>query len=333
MAESSTYTASGFGEGTIASLFAEIKTVPTFINTNCAASASYTNIISSDYMGDLQAGDIIKFYKVDGSYEVRPKEWNGTRRYETVGDLDSVCAQLCAPREIAVKRNTCMSSGTRENMLQQVFDIRMKNTMEEEKRGAFRKVINMLMAGATATNKGNAAGKFTRNINLGSSAAPLLIDVTSSQTAAQIRRAFVDVFGRLQDSISQQDISGCTSSSFSYKMPQFIVDQMRYIENSEICCNWDNSIMMNGTTMFKDFLGKPMWTTQGGMMSIIPTGDGFKAPIVYSSAEAGHYTHGVSCATIDQEHDDETVVVTLTDGGIVVRPEYVAVAWVHVKTS
>jgi hypothetical protein len=328
-----TYTASGYGDNSLASLFSKEHLVPDFINENCSAQASWKSLIGSGYMDKLSAGDILRFMKFDGSFEVVPKEWNGTRRYQDMGDVTSICAQLCAPREVAVKRNTCMLEGEAKTMRDQLFDTQMSNTMKAEGQRAFRRVLNMTISGADGKNKGNNAGAITGNINLGSQADPLKIDVSRTATAASIRRDFMDVFGALDDAKDEQDLSDCGSCDWSYKLPEAVIKKMRYIENSENCCNWDNSIMMNGTEMFKDFLGNPLYAAQGNLMTMMPTATGFIAPIVYSCPQVGHFAHGVSCATIDTEHDDETIVITFTEGGVIVRPRLAAVAWVEVVTK
>jgi len=287
----------------------------------------------SDYMNDLNPGDVVRFMKFDSSWNWSPKDYNGTRRYQELGEPTPVCAQLCGPLEMSVKHNNCLVSGNKAQMLDQLFDMQMANTMKKLHQRYFSQVVNMLMAGADSANYGATAGATVGNINLGTFAAPLLIDVSASADAKTIRRQFVDVFGRLQDVVENQDISDC-ACTFRYTLPKAIIDKIRYIENSETCCDWSNSILVNGTSMFKDFLGSEVLATTGNsMMPIVPTSDGFKAPVLYSCRDAAAFAGGIACATRDQEHEDETIVLTATHGGVVIRPRWIAYAWVHVKTA
>lgn len=330
------YTASGFGDNSLASIFSQEIVVPQIINQSCAPYASWKPLIGSDYMGDLNDGDQIKFYKFGGSFEVTNKEYNGTERFQTADAPESICAQLCAPRQIQIKRNTCMLSGHAKAMADKTYGMQLENTFKKEGISAVRRVMMMKMNGAHAKNKGLAAGAITGNINLGTQTTPLKIDVSrgTNVTATSIRRDFVDVFYALQQAKLQQNDAGCNSScDWTFKLPQMVIDAFVHIENSENCCDWNQSLMLNGGKMFKSFLGSPLYAFEGNTMPIIPTPTGFKAPIVFSCPEAGYYTHGVSCATIDNYHDDETIKISLKEGGIITQPELVSVAWVEVITK
>lgn len=326
--------AAGFGGQNVASLFAKEHLIPEFINEECSADASWKFLIGSNYMDSLKAGDILRFMKFDGSFEITPKDLNGTRRYQDLGDVDSICAQMCAPQEIAVKRNTsCLYSGTQSEMLAQLYDTQMANTMKRYNQAMYRKVINMIMTGTDTANKGVAAGVNTSNINLGTYSAPLSINVGRTATTESVRRDFVDVFGNLKDTIDQQDLSDCGACDFSYKLPEQVLSKLRYAVGDGACCNWNEKIGMNQVDMYGDFLGSTVLAAKGNLMPMIPMANGFKTPVLYSCPQVGHFAAGVSCATMDNEHDDETTIITLTDGGVIVRPRLAAYAWVHVITQ
>lgn len=327
------HTAAGYGDNQVLSLFSEERIVPNFINENCSAEAAWNMLAMSDYMNDLNPGDVVRFMKFDSEWNWATKDYNGTRRYQELGEPTPVCAQLCAPQELAVKRNNCLVSGTKAQMLDQLFDMQMANTMKRLHQRYFSQVVNMLMAGADSANYGAAAGATVGNINLGTFAAPLEIDVSGAKTAQEIRQQFNRVFGRLQDVVENQDISGC-ACTFRYVMPKMVLDQVRNLDGSNDCCDWNNTIFVNGTSMFKSFFGREVMAVEGNrMMPIIPTSDGFKAPILYSCRDAAAFAGGIACATRDQEHEDETIVLTATHGGVVIRPRWISYAWVHVKTA
>jgi hypothetical protein len=326
--------AAGFGGNNLMSLFAKEHLVPDFINEECSADASWKLLIGSNYMDKLKAGDILRFLKFDGAFEIVDKELNGTRRYQDLGDADSICAQMCSPREIPVKRNvSCVYSGGQNDMMAQVYNMQMANTMKRFNQQMYRKVINMIMSGTDSSNKGLNAGAMTHNIGLGTTSAPLFIDVSSSATADSVRRQFVDVFGNLKDVVDQQDLSDCGACDWSYKLSEQVVSKLRYAVGDGSCCNWNEKISMNQVDMYGDFLGSSVLAASGSLMPVIAKPDGFLTPVIYSCPQVGHFAAGVCGATMDAEHDDETTIVTVTDGGVIVRPRLAAYAWVFVKTK
>lgn len=322
-----THTAAGYGDSNIASIFAQQKIAVNFINDNCRIEAPWTDIAMSEYMGDLCPGDIVKFVVVDGAFEFRPHDYNGTRRYQTIGDANTICAQLCAPTELAIKRNLLLNCGSREEMMSRIVDEKMRNTLHNLNNQYYQHVINLMLSGAAAANKGNTAGAKTGSIPLGTIGSPLPINLTG--TAEQIRKQVVDIFGRLIDANDEQDNEGCNGDK-KFIMPKTILNQFRSLENGEQCCDFSKSILVNGVNVFTSLMGHAAHAVPTTALPLIPQANGFIAPVLYISTNATAFTGGITHSSKDMEHEDETIVLLETRGGVVVRPRHISVAWVRV---
>lgn len=312
----------------ILDLLANQKTAAGYITQRCHAEAPWMDFTHTATMDTLRPGDVLKFLTIDGEFEFKPKEHNALPIFEQI-EAGAICAQMCPANELGLKVDMELIKGN-EGPYMEAFDIQLGNTLKTLNQRYYRQAVLQTLLGASRENAGTNAGAAGGGLNLGTMAAPLVINVASNRTPEQIYRDILDVVVTLQTAKSQQELGNCVDS-WKVLLHEELLLNFAYAQNMQHCCDMSNSMLVGGVRTFNSLFGNT--TLVSSLMPKIPTATGFKTPIILTHSQASAFYGGITSAYGDEEFYMRRWILSETRGGIVLRPKHIFVAWVEVRRA